>query len=546
MADDKIKAQRDRFLAFSFAASDLFLEVTEDGAISFAFGAAKTLTGIDPATLQGKNWLELFTRKDQPALIMMRKRARPAERGGPYIVKLDETLGGGQNAIVTGITMPGSRNFYMTLAFSSAIMEELAEKQRAHDEMKLLDKDNFITAAHETLNAVRNNGDNIDMTLLDIPGADEIRDRVGKDVWNKFTESITTLLTTQSVDGQAAAMISDGRYSVIHDKRIDSETLRSQIESIAREQEELNEELGEGFEVVSKTVTADLAALSDREATKALIYTINEFERKGTGLNIESLNSGFDAYVATNAQKIQQFKSMVETLSFDFHFQPVVDLETRNVVHYEMLSRFRQEGSTQEWIIFGEDIGMAADFDIAVCERAINYLLYKSSTVRTRFAVNLSGQSIQNEQFFKTLYAKLSLHKDLAARLIFEITESTAITELDLVNKFIKQMQDTGYEVCLDDFGAGSASFQYLQKLHVDYVKIDGQYTQKMLSSRRDAVLIKNLAQMCHDLDIKVIAERVEHEDQMHRLREYNIGYGQGYFFGKPTAKPEYKDPLKS
>ncbi|MBU0858762.1 MAG: EAL domain-containing protein, partial [Alphaproteobacteria bacterium] len=142
----------------------------------------------------------------------------------------------------------------------------------------------------------------------------------------------------------------------------------------------------------------------------------------------------------------------------------------------------------------------------------------------------------------KTLYAKLSLHKDLASRLIFEITESNTITELDLVNKFIKQMQDTGYEVCLDDFGAGSASFQYLQKLHVDYVKIDGQYTQKLLASRRDAVLIKNLAQMCHDLDIKVIAERVEQEEQAVRLREYNIGFGQGYYFGKPTPKPEYKE----
>ncbi|MBU0858511.1 MAG: EAL domain-containing protein, partial [Alphaproteobacteria bacterium] len=393
MADDKIKAQRDRFLAFSFAASDLFLEVTEDGAIAFAFGAAKTLTGIDPTTLQGKDWLDLFTRRDRPSLIMMRKRAHVGERAGPYLVTLDETIGNGQHAIVTGIKMPGSKNFYMTLAFSSAIMAQIAETQQANDKLKLLDKDNFLSTARETLDRARSGNEQLDMTLLDIPEADLIRQRVGKEVWDKFTESITTLLTTQSIDGQAAAMISDGRYSVIHDKKIDSDTLRSQIESIAREQEEL----GEDFAVVSKTVTADLASLSDREATKALIYTINEFERKGTGLNIETLNSGFDAYVATNAQKIQQFKSMVETLSFDFHFQPVVDLETRKVVHYEMLSRFRQEGSTQEWIIFGEDIGMAADFDIAVCERAINYLLYKSSTVRTRFAVNLSGQSIQNE-----------------------------------------------------------------------------------------------------------------------------------------------------
>lgn len=539
MSDSKVKAQRDLFMAFAFAASDLFLEVGEDNRIHFALGAAKSLTGIDPQSLRGLDWLDIFTRRDRASIIMMRKRARLAERMGPYLVTLDEKIGNGQRAIVTGIKMPGQPHFYMTLAFSSALMADLAQRQQAADELKLMDKDSFIGTAHEVLNLARDAGSDIDMTLLDIPGADEIRDRVGPEVWDKFTASITELLTTQSLDGTAAAMIAEGRYSVIHDKKIDSDTLRSQIESIAREQDPE----GTGFEVTSKTVSADLASLSDREATKALVYTINEFERKGTGLNIETLNAGFNAYVAANAQKIQQFKSMVETLSFDFHFQPVVDLETLQPIHYEMLSRFRQEGSTQEWVIFGEDIGMAADFDIAVCERAINYLLYKGGTSRTRFAVNLSGQSIQNEQFFKTLFARLTMHRDLSSRLIFEITESTTITNLDLVNKFIGQMQDTGFQVCLDDFGAGSASFQYLQKLHVDYVKIDGQYTQKMLSSRRDALLIKNLTQMCHDLDIKVIAERVENEAQMHRLREYNIGFGQGFYFGRPGPNPHYNGP---
>lgn len=539
MSDAKLKNQRDLFMAFAFAASDLLIEVGADNRISFSLGAAKTLTGIDASTLLGRDWLEIFARRDRPAIIMMRKRARIAERMGPYLVSLDDVIGSGQRAIATGIRMPGSPHFYITLSFSSVLMADLAERQKANDELKLLDKDSFLGTAHDVLNLARDARSDIDMTLLDIPRASTIRERVGPETWSKFIGDITELLTAQSLDGASAAMIADGRYSVIHDKKIDSDTLRQQIESIAREQDPD----GDGFGVVSKTVSADLESLSDREATKALIYTINEFERKGTGLNIETLNAGFNAYVAANAQKIQQFKSMVDTLSFDFHFHPVVDLETMQPAHYEMLSRFRHEGSTQEWVIFAEDIGMAADFDIAVCERAINYLLYKGGTTRTRFAVNLSGQSIQNEQFFKTLFARLTMHKDLSSRLIFEITESTTITNLDLVNKFIGQMQDTGFQVCLDDFGAGAASFQYLQKLHVDYVKIDRQYTQKMLSSRRDALLIKNLAQMCHDLDIRVIAERVENEAQVERLREYGIGFAQGFYFGKPGPRIEYVPP---
>lgn len=267
MSDSKIKAQRDLFMAFAFAASDLFLEVGADDRVQFALGAAKALTGIDASTLNGCGWLDIFSRRDRPSIIMMRKRSRLAERVGPYLVTLDEKLGNGQRAIVTGIKMPGSQSFFMTLAFSSALMADLAERQKAADDLKLQDKDSFIGSAHDVLDMARKAGSDIDMTLLDIPGAETIRERVGTDVWNKFTASITELLTTNSFDGVAAAMIADGRYSVIHDKKIDSDTLRSQIESIAREQDPD----GEGFEIISKTVSADIASLSDREATKALV-----------------------------------------------------------------------------------------------------------------------------------------------------------------------------------------------------------------------------------------------------------------------------------
>ena len=99
--------------------------------------------------------------------------------------------------------------------------------------------------------------------------------------------------------------------------------------------------------------------------------------------------------------------------------------------------------------------------------------------------------------------------------------------------------------MCLDDFGAGSASFQYLHRLHVDYVKIDGSYTRKILTSERDAIMVKNLTQMCRDLNIDVIAEMIEQEAQSERMQDLGVQYGQGYLFGKATPKPEYDNQKK-
>ena len=518
------------------------IEVAEDGTIAYALGAARSLVGINDKSLLGLRWLDMFSPNDRTTLSSMKERARMAQRCGPVLVTLEETIGGGHQALLSAIRMPDSDKFYLSIGFSNVLMSKHAEEVKFYEDRELLDKESFLAAAKEALDLAKSLGQDLDMTLLDIANIGEVRGRIGDEQWNQFRDAMTSLLSSKSVDGQAAAEIADGRYSVIHDKAINADMLRGEIERLAKE----NDPTGTGFTVESKTVSADLTTLSDRETTKALIYTINEFERKGTSLSIETLNSGFKAYVSVNAQKISQFKTMVEQLAFDLHFQPIVDLKTGDAVHFEMLSRFRDNTPTQEWIVFGEDIGMAADFDIAVCERAINYLLYKSSGRRTKFAVNLSGQSIQNEQFFKTLHAKLMMNKTLSDRLMFEITESTTIQDLDMVNHFVKILQDDGFKVCLDDFGAGSASFQYLHRIHVDYVKIDGQYTKKILNSERDAIMVKNLSQMCRDLEIKVIAEMIETQDQADKVRSLGIGYGQGYLFSKPMPKPEYTNWMQA
>lgn len=538
---EQLKEQRDRFLAFSFASADLFIEVSQDGIVNYALGAARSVTGIDDSKLIGMNWLDLFSKNDRVTLMAMRSHAKYAKRRGPYLVTLDEKLGNSRQAIVTGIKMPDSENLFVTIGVSNVLMARLARANEQEEGHRLLSKDKFLGAATEALGLAKSMGQDVDMTLLDIENPHKIKEQLGEEVWDSFTDAIRELLSSKSIDGRTAAELGEGRYSVIHDKSIDSQSIREQLSILSKDADPN----GTGFNIESKAVTADLETLSDRETAKALIYTINEFERKGTDLTIETLNSGFKSYVNANAQKISQFKHMIEQLNFNLHFQPVVNLETFECKHYEMLSRFDGEGTTEEWVIFGEDIGMASEFDLAVCERAINYLIYKAKGRNSKFAVNLSGQSLQNEQFFLTLITRLQSHNNLSDRLIFEVTESTLITELEKVNEFISILQKDGYKVCLDDFGAGSASFQYLHKLHVDYVKIDGQYTSKVLESNRDAVMIRNMSQMCQDLGVSMVAERIETIEEAEWMRENGIEYGQGYLFSKPLSAPEYNIPAR-
>lgn len=536
MADEKsLKKQRDQFLAFSFASADLFIEVSNDGKILFALGAAKGIIGVDDKSLIGREWLDLFSPIDRPILRSLFDKAKPVIRCGPILVTLSKEISNGKKAVVTGIIMPDSDKFYLTVGHSNMMMARIGDNIRTSNEASILSKEDFMDAAMDALNVAQSLGQDVDITLFELGATPEDIQRLGPEAWNAFTDSINELLLSKSADGHTAAMIGNGKYSIMHDKDVDPAALLDQIKDMAQEQDPE----GTGFDIASKTVTSDLSDMSERDASRALLYTIHEFERRGTELTIETLNSGLKSYVSANAQRMKEFQSIIERTHFSLYFQPIVNLKTMDASHYEILCRF-EEGDTMEWVMFGEDIGMAADFDIAVCERAINFVSFKAGGTKTRFSINLSGQSIQDDIFCEKLKEMLAKDSNLKNRLMFEITESSHITDLERVNNFITDLKTEGYQVALDDFGAGSASFQYLQELEVDHLKIDGKYIRKILSSQRDLTMIKNLTQMAKDLDIKVVAEFVEDKEQLIALKELGVDYGQGYLFGKPSPKPDY------
>lgn len=147
---------------------------------------------------------------------------------------------------------------------------------------------------------------------------------------------------------------------------------------------------------------------------------------------------------------------------------------------------------------------------------------------------------MQNPKFIEELRKLTRSVPGLSELIMFEITESANISDLDFVNNFIGELHDDGFKVCLDDFGAGSASFQYLHKLNVDYVKLDGEYVKDILTNKRNQTMIKSMAGLCADLGISMVAERVETEKEAALLRSLQVQYGQGYWFGKPAATPEY------
>lgn len=539
MASDKdFKEQRDKFLAFAFAGADLLIEADAKGVITFAAGAAKGFTGSTDTALTGKDFGEIFAPRDRGLVMTLRGRAKSGQRFGPVLVNLNEDLTSFRKAMLSGVSLPDKPGtVFLTLAKGSLSQLAESKSERSTAETALLDKESFASAALEMIAASDTLGQKLGMTFVDLPGADGFKDKLGANKWQGFKENVSTILRSYAADGRTAAMLDDGRFGVVHSEGVSTETIKQSIENISRETDPDKK----GLSAETKKVDLNDDTLSERELASAVMYTINQFEKQGGAFNILSLDSGFDGFIQQNAQKIGELKTIINQQRFDLKYQPIVDLKTGEVDYYEALVRFEGGKSPYDTIIFCEEVGLSPELDLAICSKVLNFLIFKEKKVKV--SVNLSGASIQNERFIAKLQSKLEPHlkTDIPSRLIFEITESSKINDLDKVNAFVRALQDDGFKISLDDFGAGSASFQYLNKIHVDCVKIDGLYIDNILKSDRDRTMITNLVRMCGDLKVSVVAERVETKEHVAALKAMGVQLGQGYYFAKPLDEPNYK-----
>jgi EAL domain-containing protein (putative c-di-GMP-specific phosphodiesterase class I) len=235
-------------------------------------------------------------------------------------------------------------------------------------------------------------------------------------------------------------------------------------------------------------------------------------------------------------------KALTETVAdgnFTLQFQPLFDLKTGTVTHYESLSRFKDMPNTSEMIQFAEQLGIANMFDLAVVIK-IHELVSATGTSGPVVALNLSGSTISSPAAFSLVAGLLARERKYAKQILIEITEISEIANLDEANLAVQTLRELGYRVGLDDFGAGAASLNYLHAFTVDFVKFDIALVKKLGTSARDDALVGGLIKLCGELGVETIAEGIENAQILTLVKSAGFDLGQGFHLGKPVdALPE-------
>ena len=252
----------------------------------------------------------------------------------------------------------------------------------------------------------------------------------------------------------------------------------------------------------------------------------------------EEQRSGYRASMSVG----ERVKDALKEDRFTLAFQPVVEAATGEVRFYECLLRMiAPDGDVVPagaFVPAVEQLGLMRTIDRLVLDLAVRDL---QANPQIQLAINISGLTAADHAWLRALINKVRGHREIAERMIVEITETAALHDIDESARFVSAVRDLGCKVAIDDFGAGYTSFQHLRALAVDIVKIDGSFVRNVSTNPENQAFVRNLMSLAKTLNLTAVAEFVETAEDATFLADQGVDYLQGYYFGKPDLAPSWK-----
>ena len=224
------------------------------------------------------------------------------------------------------------------------------------------------------------------------------------------------------------------------------------------------------------------------------------------------------------------------------YFQPIVSVKEKRILAYEVLTRIVAPDRVIpaiEFIEAAEGMGAIGKIDYMLIEKAFD--LVKRNGYRGFLFLNLSPKALVLNEFMPTVRRLMTAYGVEPSQLVFEITERDTVKDSNLIKQAVLDLKGQGFQIAIDDFGAGYSSFQYLRMFNVNFLKIEGEFIRNMSGNGgMEQAIVSNIANLAGDLGIKTIAEYVETETILKNVRSAGINYAQGYYIQHPQPGMTY------
>ncbi len=423
--------------------------------------------------------------------------------------------------------------------------------QAQHDELTgLLNRKSFERALEQAYNSAIATERSGILGYFDLDRFNVINTTCGHTEGDKLLQEVAEIFRVNVGDGGTVARLGGDEFGVILEgaSRIEGLKRMTALHDVIREvrfscdENEFNVTASAGLAEINNTSDSSGRLLS---AVDAACFTAKDQGRDN--IQIHNPENTRISDRTTILEWVGRINVLFEKNLIQLRCQKIdpVQKTVNSLPHYEVLLDVHDEEGNKvpldEFIVAAERYNRIIDIDTWVVDYVLNWLEEHRSKLNriSGLSINLSGNSIGNRKFMEHVEERLSVEGFPADKVIFEVTETIAINNIDNAARFMRKLKEVGCRFSLDDFGSGTSSYSYLKTLPIDYLKIDGVFVKDIAKNGHDYAVVKSINEIGQVMGMKTIAEYVEDEFAFQALKAIGLDYVQGFGIEKPI--PLYK-----
>lgn len=446
---------------------------------------------------------------------------------------------------VNYIELDGRRHFIAMVADISerkAVVDQLREYAE-HDALSgLYNRRYFMEELERAVSRMKRGNINLALMYIDLDNFKYVNDTLGHHAGDQLLSEVSQMLHKRLRSGDVLARLGGDEFAVLlydlpeENVRLVAEDYRQLVESYTFNAEGRVFDIGCSIGVVvgDSTINTkeELLSRADLSCHIAKREGRNRFHVYDNSAELDLANMQADMGWSA------RIKKCVDENECLTYYQPIVDALSGEVFAYEALMRMPDTDgkviAPSGFFPAAERFGLTTHLDLWMVRHIVSVV--HQLPEGTDVHINLTAQTVSSREAQTRVIALLETESLQRDRLVFEITETTAITHLANAVDFLETLRNMGCRTALDDFGSGYCSFAYLRDLPVDIVKIDGSFVRDIDRDPFAVQMVRAMADIAFSLGKEVVAEYVENATIAERLSEIGINLQQGYHYGKPSC----------
>ena len=382
--------------------------------------------------------------------------------------------------------------------------------------------------------------------FIDLDDFKIINDKFGHQAGDKILKQSARRMQTQLRDSDTLARVGGDEFAILLEsldstsKAIDiaNRILQSMQEPIKIDNQPIKVTISIGIGIKDKSTKTAEDML--RNADHAM-YHAKKLGKNGVQIYEASLHQA----IMYERQVLQELKVAIEQNQLIFHYQPIIDLQTKTVTGFEALLRWQHPTkgiiSPDKFIKIAEQNDLIKQIDSQLLKSVALQLQHwqKISDESLYISFNISAQRFVDSRLIQEIKEVLTKYNLHPGSLVVEVTEHVLMENIGKARHLFHQLKSLGIKISLDDFGTGYSSLSYLNQLPFDILKIDRSFVTNITQRQPDHPIINMIVALARTMKIELVAEGVETLHQLETLTDMHCSYGQGYYFAKPLPRSE-------